>query len=119
MNLNFEKYKVKRFLEYNGSQYTLLSSKLNAFKEPEGLESSYTLSGVYHEGHTYLENISSNGGTVRNKTLPRILCSYDHYPHIKCGMYLDIGQTRYRVNGVQDLNLLHIACDISLEEVLE
>lgn len=118
MNRVFERYKVEKFLEYNGSPYILYTQKLNSFNEPEGEDSPYTLRGVYHEGHVYLGNLSSDGGTVRDKTLPRILCSYVHYSHIESGMKVIIDNTIFVVTGVQDLNHLHIACDISLEEVL-
>lgn len=118
MNLPFGKYQIEKFIRYNGTHYTLTLPKLNQFREPEGEDTTYKLRGVYHESHTYLKESSSDGGTVRSKTSPYILCSHIHYPNIKVGMRVRIGNTLYRVTGVQDLNHLNVACDISIEEVL-
>ena len=115
---SFEVYKVRRFIQRWGKDYTFKAPKLNQFKEPTGEDLETVVRGVFYENNEYMSLKVSEGATVRSKPNPRILCMAEEGPKISQGMSVEIVGTTYRVTGVRDVDKLEIACDISLEEVV-
>ena len=115
---SFEVYKVRRFIQRWGREYTFKTPKLNQFKEPTEENLKTVICGVFYENNEYMSLKVSEGATVRGKPNPRILCMAEEGPKISQGMSVEIGGTTYKVTGARDVDKLGIACDISLEEVL-
>ena len=115
---SFEVYKVRRFIQRWGMDYTFKAPRLNQFKEPTGEDLETVVRGVFYENNEYMSLKVSEGATVRSKPNPRILCMAEEGPKISQGMSVEIVGTTYKVTGARDVDKLGIACDISLEEVL-
>lgn len=115
---NFEVYKVRRFIQRWGRDYTFKTPQLNQFKEPTEENQKTVICGVFYENNEYMSLKVSDGSTVRSKPNPRILCMAQDGPLVSQGMSVEINGTTYQVTGVRDVDKLGIACDISLEEVV-
>lgn len=114
----FELNKIRRLIRVQGVQYTFYQDELNDFNEPTGGTSAITVQGIFHQTTSHVTVVASNASSVQTKPSPYILTLYTEAEGIRQGDYLTIDGTRYKVNGLTDVNNWHIATDISLEVVV-
>lgn len=114
---NFTINLIRRMLNSRGKDYTFLRDRLNSFGEPSGDTDPITIRGLFHESTGYLPTDSQEGGSLHKKSSPMMLCLWEDPFPIKVGDTLSFDELKYVVSGVKDLSNLHIAVDISLEEV--
>lgn len=120
MNLNFERYKLSRFIQMYGRPYTFSLSGKNQFGEPQGIEEEVVVSGVYHEasGNVYVSGSATDGANIKTKPFSMIMCFMKDALSLKTGMEVDIWNKTYKVIDLRDVSNLGVACDISLEVIL-
>lgn len=119
MNMPLEKYKMTRFIQRSGQNYTFSSFKKNKFNEPEAVDSTVAIRGVYHENHEYLVQTASDSGGVTTKLNPQIMCLTESTKELKPGMVVEILGKRYELVAIRDVNNFGLVCDISLEMMLD
>lgn len=120
MNLNFEKHKLTRFINSHGQEYTFLSHGSNSFGEPVEGETSnkVTIRGVYHETQGYVTSVADTGGNIKTKPDAQIICRFSDTESLKAGMVVEIQGKNYRLIDLRNINNLGVACDLSLELIL-
>lgn len=118
-SLQFELYKVQRFIKRWGQTFTFTLAGENSFNEPEGVKVEVSLPGVFHDNNEYITQDSSDAGTIRSKLNTRILCLAKDAAQIQPEMTVVIQGQTYRVTGVRNIENLNLAYDISLEVVLK
>lgn len=118
-SLQFELYKVQRFIKRWGQTFTFTLAGENSFNEPEGMKVEVSLPGVFHDNNEYITQSSSDAATIRSKLNTRILCLAKDAAQIQPEMTVVIQGQVYRVTGVRNIENLNLACDISLEVVLK
>lgn len=118
-SLQFELYKVQRFIKRWGQTFTFTLAGENSFNEPEGVKVEVSLPGVFHDNNEYITQDSSDAGTIHSKLNTRILCLAKDATQIQPEMTVVIQGQTYRVTGVRNIENLSLACDISLEVVLK
>lgn len=120
MNKSFELHKVRRFLATQGQNYTFKKFPLDKFKEPiKDNPITVTIRGVYHEDQGYVTASGTEGATLRTKPSSLIFCSIEDSKLLERGMTVEVGGSTYIVSELRDINKAQIACDISLELVLD
>ena len=118
-SLQFELYKVQRFIKRWGQIFTFTLAGENSFNEPEGVKVEVSFPGVFHDNNEYITQDSSDAATIRSKLNTRILCLAKDAAQIQPEMTVVIQGQVYRVTGVRNIENLSLACDISLEVVLK
>jgi len=119
MNISFERYKLIRFIQSQGKTYTFVAYGKNQFGEPDEVEYSVDIPGVYHETQGYVTGSASDGSNVKTKPDSLIMCLSEDSMELSEGMVVTIEGKDYKVIDLRDINNLGVACDISLEVVLK
>lgn len=107
-------------LRFHGANYvfTKTLSDKNDFGEPiEGKPIEIKLRGLFHTERSPIQINVGDGGAVKVKDNPMILCAYADGAEVTKGFEVTIGQTLYRVKALTDIEQLHKWLDISLEAV--
>ena len=119
MNTNFERHKLLRFIKSQGQVYTFVAYGQNQFGEPSGIKTSLDIPGVYHETQGYVSGSASDGSNIKTKPNSLIMCLSEDCVGLSRNMVTTIGDKRYKVVDLRNVNNLDVACDISLEVILE
>lgn len=120
MHLSFEKYKLSRFIESHGGRYHFFSCETNIFKEPVGGKlKEVTISGVYHETQGYVTSKADAGSNIKTKPDAQIMCRMEDAQELEAGMVVVIQGKNYRLVDLRNVNNLGVACDLSLELILD
>ena len=115
MNVNFEKHKLNVLLKRQGEKFIFEVKSKNEFGEDDDNSSSYEVKGIYHESSSFVERTTSDAAQIRKKKQPMILCSYSDYDKIVIGSKLKIDDKEYEVVEKNDISLMNVYCDVSLE----
>lgn len=117
MNIHFGRELISRNIKTHGQTFTFLRDGKNRYGEPTGTKTEVTsVQGLFHQSRGFITKDTSDGTTSRTKPQPQILClSGDDVKLIQQGDTLEYSGQLYTVTGVDDVNNLGIACDISLE----
>lgn len=119
MNLEFEKHKLIRFIRSLGQSYTFIAPGTNQFGEPTGQKEVVEVSGVYHETQGYVTSSATDGSNIKSKPDSLIMCLVEDATELTTGMVVTIRDKDYKVIDLRDVNNLGVACDISLEVILQ
>lgn len=120
MRKSFELHKVSRFLATHGQDYTFKKFPLDKFKEPlKDSPTTVSIRGVYHEDQGYVTVSGTEGATLRTKPSSLMLCSIEDSKRLERGMTVEVGGSTYTISELRDINKAQIACDISLELILD
>lgn len=114
----FLENKIKRQLKCNGMLYDFLKVKEDKYHQLVESGEKVQLTGLYHESVSYQPVSSSDAARLVKKVQPMILCLLEDTKEIKTGCKLSIGERHYKVSAIEDIQNYHVACNISLEEVL-
>ena len=133
LNFKFERYKIEREIKRSGRVFNFYRKGKNAFGEPDEPEKILTIKGLYHEFNPhpldeYVYMTREEGGNIRSKKFPQILCLYEDvffadlnsekkYSHIRLGDICYFGEKMCKVTDLRNYQELNIAFDISFEEV--
>lgn len=119
MNLNFEKYKLSRFIKTQGRTYTFTCPGKNQFGEPTGTSKTVGVPGVYHETQGHVTSSATDGANIKTKPDALIMCLVEDSTGLERDMVVTIHKKDYKIVDLRDVNNLGVACDISLELVLK
>lgn len=114
----FQLNKVRRTISTNGDWVSFYKPVLNEFKEPTKDEICLMIKVLFHESTSFIQTTASTteGSTMRKKSNPMILCSWEDASKIANYSYVRYNKRRYRVTEVKNLMEANIIADISLEE---
>ncbi len=116
MNVYFDIAKVKRAIKTHGQQFTFKHYGKNDFGEPTGEYTSVSFQGLFHQTRGYITKTLSDGTISRTKPQPQILALVDEFStSLVIDDELEYNNFVYRVIGINDVNQLGVALDISLE----
>lgn len=107
-------------LRFHGADYILTKklSSTNDFGELiEGEPIEIRLRGLFHTERSPIQINVGEGGAVKVKDNPMILCAYADGAKVTKGFEVTIGQTLYRVKALTDIGQMHKWLNISLEAV--
>lgn len=121
MNLDFERYKLTRFIKTHGTLYGFTIQGKNVFGESSPSETPETVEipGVYHETQGYVTSTATDGSNIKSKPSSLIMCLKEDSISLKRDMVTTIQGKDYKIVDLRDVNNLGVACDISLELVLK
>lgn len=77
------------------------------------------IQGIYHETVTYQSKTTTTGSTTHTKSSPMILCKWSDGNRLTAGDTLSWSSGEYRVTGIEDIQQLQVACQISLEVIAD
>lgn len=116
MNIHFDIAKVKRAINTHGKQFTFKHYSKNNFGEPTGEYTSISVKGLFHQTRGYITKNVSDGTIYRSKPQPQILTLVSNdATSLTIDDELTYNNSIYRVVGVDDVNQLGVALNISLE----
>ncbi len=116
MNTKFESYKVAREIKKSGKVYDFERRGMNQFKEPTGVEITFSVSGIYHEQSAYVTLTTGEAAISQTKKVPMILCLYDGESEMpKVGDEVKVNKKKHKVTGVINVQEWNEILDISLE----
>ncbi len=120
----FLRNKIKRQIMWNGQDFEFKRFVQNEYHElQDDVEQTFKIRGLFHEAGGYggmlnLELYEREGSREWSKMKPMILCLYDE---VSKQLSLDdrvvVGDDVYFVIEKNDIKNLHIAYEISLEEI--
>ena len=113
----FQLNKVRRLINTYGETFSVRRPKTNEFGEPLKEFTEYTIRGLYHETSSYVSKTSTESSTIRQKSMPMILCILDELPTFLQDDVLLYKGKEYRLGEVKNVSEAGIIGDISLEEV--
>lgn len=119
MNTSFDIAKVRRAIKTHGKVFIFTRQALNKFNEPtEESENLESIHGLFHQTRSWIEQKTSEGTIKRSKPQPQILTLVDEaVKSLKIGDKLEYCGNTYKVSGIDNINNLDIAYDISLEMI--
>lgn len=117
MNIHFGRELILRNINTHGQEFTFERDERNKYGEPTGAKTTVaTVKGLFHQSRGFMTKNVSDGTVSRSKPQPQILCLADaDVKLVQQGDTLEYLGQLYTVVGVDDVNNLGIACDISLE----
>lgn len=117
MNIHFGRELILRNIKTHGQTFTFKRTETNRYGEPTGANTEVvSVQGLFHQSRGYITKTVSDGTVSRGKPQPQILCLLDAAVKlIQQGDTLNYMDQVYTVTGVDDVNNLGIACEISLE----
>lgn len=114
----FELYKVKRTIQWYGTNFTFYRDALDKFKDKlEYAGEVGTIKGIFHESNSYVNLNTSDGSVTQTEPRPQIFCLYEDAKYIQPKDFLRINGKKYEVTGVSNYNEWNYAADISLRVV--
>lgn len=120
----FLRNKIKRQILWNGQDFEFKRYAENSYHElTNDVEQTFKIKGIFHEAGGYggmlnIELYEREGSREFSKMKPMILCLYDD---VSKQLALDdrviVGDDKYFVVEKNDIKNMHIAYEISLEEI--
>lgn len=113
----FQLNKVKRLINTQGRVIQVIRQGRNVFNEPNGEAEVFEVKGVFHETTSYMSKSGSNGSTVRAKSSPMFLCTWETAQMLVHNDQVTINGHIYNINAIKNLCEVNLIGNISLEEV--
>lgn len=119
MNNYFGITQISRAIKTHGQDFIFKRAELDINNEPtDRYNTVATIQGLFHQTRGYITKNTNDGTQSRSKPQPQILTLLSEGSKLLLlGDELEYNQKRYTVTGVDDINNLGIALDISLEEI--
>lgn len=116
MNTHFDIAAVTRAIKTHGKEFEFKHYGKNDFGEPNDEYTLVTIQGLFHQTRGYITKQLSDGTIARSKPQPQILALVDDTVRtLVNGDEVEYNNQLYKVTGVNDINNLGVAVDISLE----
>lgn len=116
MNINFGIELVKRNILAHGQEFTFHRPAQNIFNEPTSNETLITLQGLFHQTRGYITRNTTDGTVSRSQPQPMVLALVNpESQSLQINDYMLYCNQKYRVTGINDINNLGMALEISLE----
>lgn len=116
MNINFGVELVKRNILAHGQEFTFHRPELSTFNEPTSNETLITLQGLFHQTRGYITRNTTDGTVSRSQPQPMVLALVKpESQSLQINDYMLYCNQKYRVTGINDINNLGMALEISLE----
>ena len=116
MNTNFGIELVKRNILAHGQEFTFHRPELNQYNEPTSNETLITLQGLFHQTRGYITRNITDGTISRSQPQPMVLALVNpESQSLRINDYMLYCNNKYLVTGINDINNLGIALEISLE----
>ena len=109
----FLRAKVKRSVDWYGNLFTFTHIQENKYHQEESTVTN-TIKGVYHEATSYANKTSTDGSVISKKHSPMILCLFEEGSKISVGDKAVINGDDYIVTGIENVQQLDVAIQISL-----
>lgn len=110
----FLEAKVKRQIDWNGVE--LLFTRMEEDKYHRGTKAVNTVvRGVYHQATSYQQKKSGEASVTSTKPKPMFLCLYNDGSKVRQGDIVFINGKKYFVSGIENVQELNVALEISLE----
>ena len=120
----FLRNKIKRQILWNGQDFEFKRYAENSYHElTNDVEQTFKIKGIFHEAGGYggmlnIELYEREGSREFSKMKPMILCLYDDTSkQLELDDRVTIGDDKYFVVEKNDIKNMHIAYEISLEEI--
>ena len=113
-NFLFLQHRIQREIDWSGAEYTFTHKEEDKYHR-EASEVSYVVKGIFHQATSYKNKNSDNGSVTSTKPSPMILCMYQDGAQVSIGDTVIINKQDYLVTGIQNVQELNVAFDISLE----
>lgn len=120
----FLRNKIKRQIDWNGQDFIFRRYAENSYHEiTDEVTQTFNVKGIFHEAGGYggmlnIELYEREGSREFSKMKPMILCLYDDVSkQLSLDDRVDVGDDKYFVVEKNDLKNMHIAYEISLEEI--
>lgn len=118
MNIYFDVSTITRAINTHGQEFSFKHHYKNTFGEPDAEFTTITVKGLFHQTRGYIQKTTSDGSITRSKPQPQILSLVNEDSSaLILDDILEYKDHTYRVTGVNDINNLGIALDISLEMI--
>ena len=120
MNINFDISKIKYILNMHGQMYEFKRKSTDDFAEETDDEpiSVTTVKGLFHQVRGHIDKQTSDGTIRRSKPQPALLVLINEDTQkILLQDFVVINETTYTVTGINNINNMGIAFDISMEMV--
>lgn len=116
MNINFGIELVRRNILAHGEEFTFHRPALSTFNEPTSNETLITLKGLFHQTRSYITRNITDGTVSRSQPQPMILTLVNpESQSLRIKDHVLYCNQKYLVTGINDINNLGIALEISLE----
>lgn len=120
----FLRNKIKRQILWNGQDFKFERLNVNEYHEvTDEIVETFNIRGIFHEAGGYggmlnIELYEREGSREFSKMKPMILCLYDEVSkQLSLDDRVTIGDDKYFVVEKNDIKNMHIAYEISLEEI--
>lgn len=116
MNVNFGIELIRRNILAHGQEFTFHRPTLNRFNEPTTNETLITLQGLFHQTRGYITRNTTDGTVSRSQPQPMVLTLVNpDTQSLQINDYVLYCNQKYRITGINDINNLGMALEISLE----
>lgn len=110
--------KLEQSIHRHGIDFTIYRAGKNEFGEPDGKpELVFSGRGLFHTGNAYVSLSEQEHGTVQTVQQPRLMLLLPVAAALRQNDLVELAGGLYRISGMQDLAVLGIALDISLEAI--
>lgn len=115
MAFELQMYQICRTLERHGQQCSFSREVENKFHEKAWEEGRLKCRGLFHEANGFLNVSLVEAGKVRTQKEPKLLIRFTKDVHKNDKV--TVGDSAYKVIGIDDLGNLHLCLDLSLEAI--
>lgn len=117
MGIAFQKNKVNRLLQQNGTDFVFKRKKKNLYNEPiDGeYEQELSMRGFFHATGTYASRVKDEGSTIKSLPNYSVLTMYEDGVQVIQDDEVEYEGKKYKVINSENVNSLNVCCDISLE----
>lgn len=116
MNVNFGIELIRRNILAHGQEFIFHRPALSTFNEPTTNETLITLQGLFHQTRGYITRNTTDGTVSRSQPQPMVLTLVNpDTQSLQINDYVLYCNQKYRVTGINDINNLGMALEISLE----
>lgn len=111
----FLRGKIQRQIEWNGIELTFTRMEEDKYHRADHKVSN-SVKGVYHQATSYQQKHSNEASVTSTKPKPMFLCLYEDGKSVKKGDSVQVNEKSYFVSGIENVQELNVALEISLEE---
>lgn len=113
----FERDKLRKQILMYGKNYIFKREQLNEYKEPTGeVDIVSPVFGIYHDTFGgYTSRQIAEGAVVAKNQIPMIVCLLEDAVLLHVDDFVEIGDEKYRIISLNNVNNLNYAVEISLE----
>ena len=111
----FLRSKLTHQLDFRGTDFTFSHFVEDKYHRTDSTPVAIQLRGVYHQSTTYEKKTSQDGALINTKPKPMILCLYEDGSRLTKGDTVLIEGVEMTVSGVENVQQLSVAAQISLE----